>query len=124
MQFRQAIESSPEYVQARVNLALILAGRKEYPEARRQLSAAIALEPKNIKALTALGMIQEQTGDELAIESFRKVVELDPNVPESHLNLGIALPICIEALRWWVFHGRGLIAEERRSALQQRPGSE
>jgi tetratricopeptide (TPR) repeat protein len=41
--------------------------------------------------LTALGMVQGRTGDPAAIATLRRVIELDPRSPESHLNLGIAL---------------------------------
>lgn len=89
--FRQAIENSTDYGQARVNLALLLAGRGDFGGAQQELAAALAKEPGNTKALTALGMIQGRTGNAAAPETFRKVVSLDPGSADAHLNLGIAL---------------------------------
>ena len=89
--FREALENSTGYTQARVNLALILAGRGDLQEARKDLETALSAEPGNIKALTALGMVQGRLGEAAAVETFRKVVKLDPKSPEAHLNLGIAI---------------------------------
>jgi tetratricopeptide (TPR) repeat protein len=89
--FRQAIENSPSYTQARVNVALILAARENFAEARRELETALASDPDNLKALTALGMVQSRTRDAAAIQTLSRVVSLDPNSADAHLNLGIAL---------------------------------
>ena len=84
--FSQAIENSPSYAQARVNLALILASRERFADARRELEAALTSEPGNSKALTALGMVQGRTREPGAVDTFRKVVALDPHSPDAHLN--------------------------------------
>ena len=47
--------------------------------------------PDNVKALTALGMVQGRTREPGAVDTFRKVISLDPLSPDAHLNLGIAL---------------------------------
>ena len=60
-------------------------------EARKELDLALQTAPKDIKALTALGMIQARSHDPSAIETFRKVVSLNPGSAEAHTNLGIAL---------------------------------
>ena len=56
-----------------------------------ELEAAPRAEPGNAKALTALGMVQGRTREPEAVDTFRKVVSLDPHSPDAHLNLGIAL---------------------------------
>src|SRR6266700_550125 len=89
--FSRAARTSARFTQARVNLALVLAARENFPEARRELETALALEPNHLKALTALGMVQGRTRDAAAIQTLRRVVSLDPNSAEAHHNLGIAL---------------------------------
>jgi Tfp pilus assembly protein PilF len=74
-----------------VNLALILAGRGDFTAARQELERGLEKDSGNVKALTALGMIEGKTNDPAAVDTFRKVVTLDPTSAEAHLNLGIAL---------------------------------
>jgi Flp pilus assembly protein TadD len=50
------------------------------------------LHPTDARALTALGQVQEQLGKlSDSIETFRKVIGLDPHSADAHVNLGIAL---------------------------------
>ena len=89
--FRQAIENSANYAQAHVNLALTLAGRGDFAAARPEFEQALAQDPGNAKALTATRDGSGPRGRSRAVETFRKVVALDPASPQAHLNLGIAL---------------------------------
>lgn len=90
--FRQAAESDPAYFEPHLNLAMLMAGQRRFPEASQQAEAAVRLAPSNVNALTTLAMIRTrlgQTGD--AISIFRKIVAVHPDSAEAHLNLGIAL---------------------------------
>ena len=50
------------------------------------------LHPRDAQALTALGQVQEQQGKlSESIETFRRVIGLDPLSADAHVNLGIAL---------------------------------
>jgi Flp pilus assembly protein TadD len=53
---------------------------------------AISLEPKHVEARTLLGWIElEIRGDvDEAIQQYAKVVELKPDSPQAHVNLGVA----------------------------------
>lgn len=60
--------------------------------AEEAFERAVMLQPRNARALTALGQVQEQEGklpDSIAI--FHKVIGLDPASADAHVNLGIAL---------------------------------
>jgi tetratricopeptide (TPR) repeat protein len=55
------------------------------------LETVLKTEPNDLRALTALGMVESRTGDANALTTFRKVVALDAHSFDAHLNLGIAL---------------------------------
>jgi Flp pilus assembly protein TadD len=90
--FRRASQDNPQYGEAFVNLGLILASESRFSEAEQALRRAIEISPNRTTALSAEAMIlmRLNRGDE-AIGYLRKVSTLDPNSPNAHLNLGIAL---------------------------------
>jgi len=64
----------------------------DFKKAEEAFEQAVALHPRDARALTALGQVQEQLGKfPESIETFRKVIELDPRSAEAHENLSIAL---------------------------------
>ena len=96
--FSEAIESyatalrlNPDYGDAHYNLALVLALQRRFNEAVPHYIAAARVEPRAVVfnnlgyALTALGRIDE------GVEAYRKAIQLDPTMAESHSNLGNAL---------------------------------
>jgi tetratricopeptide (TPR) repeat protein len=71
---------------------IALAQKGDFKNAESVFEQAATLHPRDARALTALGQVQEQLGKlPESIETFRKVIELDPLSPEAHENLGIAL---------------------------------
>ena len=71
---------------------IALAQKGDFKKAEEAFEQAVILHPRDARALTALGQVQEQLGElPESIETFRKVIELDPLSPEAHENLGIAL---------------------------------
>ncbi|HUS65615.1 MAG TPA: DnaJ domain-containing protein [Kofleriaceae bacterium] len=59
---------------------------------QRRLSQAIARQPKCIPAHFYAGQVAKQSGrTQAAIESFKQVVELNPNHPEANLELRVLL---------------------------------
>jgi tetratricopeptide (TPR) repeat protein len=71
---------------------IALAQKRDFKKAEEAFEQAVTLHPRDARALTALGQVQEQLGKlPESIETFRKVIELDPRSPEAHENLGIAL---------------------------------
>ena len=79
--------SSPE-----LKKGIALAEKGDFKKAEEAFEQAVKLHPRDPRALTALGQVQEQLGElPESIETFGKVIELDPLSPEAHENLGIAL---------------------------------
>jgi len=71
---------------------IALAQKGDLKGAEEAFERAVMLQPKDARALTALGQVQEQEGklpDSIAI--FHKVIGLDPASADAHVNLGIAL---------------------------------
>jgi tetratricopeptide (TPR) repeat protein len=81
------LSSDPE-----LEKGIALAQKGEFKKAEEAFGQAVILHPRDPRALTALGQVQEQLGElPESIETFRRVIELDPLSPEAHENLGIAL---------------------------------
>ena len=83
--------------------------------AKEAFQRAVSLRPRDPRALTALGEVQEQLGDYSAsIQTFREVIEIDRTSPEAHVNLAVALA------------DQGNLAnglEETEQAINLNPGS-
>jgi tetratricopeptide (TPR) repeat protein len=85
--FRGALEVNRQYGEAHLNLGLMLARKDQFADAEKELLMA----PPTVRSLTGLGMVPTRLGKPEAIETFRKVMSLDPGSAEARLNLGIAL---------------------------------
>lgn len=89
--YRSAIELSPEWVEAHINLgtALYQLGRME--ESRDVFQKAAVLDPRNALAHFNLGCMHDRLGDTpSAIEEFRAAVARAPHMADAHLNLALA----------------------------------
>lgn len=81
------VSGSPE-----MQSGIALAQRGDFKNAESAFKRAVTLDPRDARALTALGQVQDQLGEiPESVETFRKVIELDPLSPEAHENLAIAL---------------------------------
>lgn len=71
---------------------IALAQKGDLKGAEEAFEEAVVLQPRDPRALTALGQVQEQSGKlSESIETFSRVIELDPLSAEAHENLAIAL---------------------------------
>jgi len=91
VQLEQAVASSPEFVCARLFLAMSLMHTKRWGEAQRHFQLIVALaDEKRLQAIAynALGCIQAIYAHlEQAQGYFRKAIETDPAFAEPKLNL-------------------------------------
>ena len=86
-QQKDGLSASPE-----LQRGIALAQKGDFKRAEEAFEQAVTLHPRDARALTALGQVQEQLGklpESIAI--FRKVIELDPRSADAHENLGISL---------------------------------
>jgi len=84
-----AARVSPEYWAARYNTGLALLEAERFDEARSALEVANALKQDEPDVLDALGRAFDGTGEtENALTSFKRAIEINPQMFESYNNLG------------------------------------
>src|ERR671914_210412 len=88
---RRGLEDCPGSPEIRDELAAhLLAERRDLHEALRLSEEAVALGRDEIRHLYTLGEVRLSLGDEAgAAEAYRAMLDLDPENPEAHLELGI-----------------------------------
>ena len=98
--YEKALEFSPDHAMALLNKAASLRDQKRLDEASQVQRRAIEVLGPQIEANPApygmlhvnLGNLLAQAGKgEEALESYKKALELDPNLVDAHLNLGLLL---------------------------------
>jgi cytochrome c-type biogenesis protein CcmH/NrfG len=84
------LDKNPQDKEVILNLADSFMMIRSYDRARKFFERALAIDSKNIHALMGLGMCYYQSEDfDKAINSFGKLLEIDPNDPMAHYNIGI-----------------------------------
>ncbi|WP_414661565.1 tetratricopeptide repeat protein [Horticoccus sp. 23ND18S-11] len=87
-QFHRALELSPDYVNARTQLAAIAIGQQNYDEARRHIEDTIRIEPENAALHVNLGALWMRVGRPAdAIPHFEQALRLNPDSGPAHLEL-------------------------------------
>jgi tetratricopeptide (TPR) repeat protein len=75
------VELNPDYVEGWNRRATLHYTRKEFGESLADLGRVLALEPRHFGALTGLGLIMQELGDEKrALEAFRKALDINPHL--------------------------------------------
>jgi tetratricopeptide (TPR) repeat protein len=73
------VEIAPNFVEARAQRATLYYVTKNIPGALADLRVVIAREPRHYGALTGLGVILQEIGEEKrALEAFRRALAIDP----------------------------------------------
>ena len=77
---------------ARNKRALVLLARGDRAGAAGEIAAALALDPACVAALVNAGTLELEAGcADAAIARFEAAIRIDPDYPEAHHNLGVAL---------------------------------
>jgi tetratricopeptide (TPR) repeat protein len=80
------VELDPSYVEGWNRRATVHYMRKEFGQSMTDIRRVLALEPRHFAALTGLGLILQEIGDEKqALDAFRKALAVNPRmhkVPE------------------------------------------
>ena len=75
------IELNPTYVEGWNRRATLRYMRKEFGESLADIRRVLTIEPRHFGALTGLGLIMQEFGDEKrALEAFRKALDLYPHL--------------------------------------------
>jgi tetratricopeptide (TPR) repeat protein len=75
------VEIKPDYVEAWNRRATVYYLKKDFGRALADLRQTLALEPRHFGALSGLGMILQDVGDEKhALEAFRRALAINPRL--------------------------------------------
>jgi tetratricopeptide (TPR) repeat protein len=75
------VDLKPDYVEGWNRRATLYFEKREYSRAMSDIARVLALEPRHFGALTGLGMILEDVGDDRqALQVFRRALEVDPHL--------------------------------------------
>lgn len=75
------VKIKPDYVEAWNRRATIYFSKKDYGAAMGDIRQVLRLEPRHFGALSGLGMILQELGDDKhALEAFRRVVNVYPRI--------------------------------------------
>ncbi|HMG17403.1 MAG TPA: winged helix-turn-helix domain-containing protein [Gemmatimonadales bacterium] len=108
--FRRAIELNPNYATAHHWYAEHLMWRGRFDEALRESDRALQLDPLSLIIATDRGEILYLARQyDRAIETWRSVLELDPEFPRAHLIQ-------------WAYVEKGMLAEARADFERHGPG--
>lgn len=90
-EFQKAIDLDPKSAHAHDNLATVLAEKGQLVDALFEYVEALKADPESPTALHYLASFLAGQGHDLAINLYRKSIELDYEFPDAHLNLALAL---------------------------------
>jgi tetratricopeptide (TPR) repeat protein len=75
------IDLKPDFPEAWNRRATMYFTKKDYGHALADIAQTLAREPRHFGALTGLGMILQEMGeDKRALEAFRRALEIDPHL--------------------------------------------
>lgn len=87
--FDDAIVKNSDFVPALVNRANLNIKRLEFMPAEADLNKCITIDPENVEALIALGIVQKKTGRIKAAKStFERAIDANPESGIARFNLG------------------------------------
>lgn len=85
---QSAVEHDPRHAASRWELAVYLLQLERYTEAEQHLRVFLEEHPERANAFNLLGVCQVHLGDRGGAEaSFRRALELDPNLNDAAMNL-------------------------------------
>jgi tetratricopeptide (TPR) repeat protein len=89
--YRHAVDGSPEWVEAHINLGTTLFQMARWQESMEAFSTAVALDASSALAHFNLGCICDRLGNTgRAVEEFQTAIALAPQMADAHLNLALA----------------------------------
>jgi Flp pilus assembly protein TadD len=95
--YRKSVAANPQIFESTLNLGILLARQDNTEEAVKYLKAATQLKPTAnadegvARAWLSLGLVQQDTDPQAALDDFAKAASLTPFDPEPHLSAGLLL---------------------------------
>lgn len=90
--FEHVATLRPDYADVFTNMAIVEIQWERYGEARPHLAKALALDPKNVRALYYRALVERNEGKlDLAIADFNEVLNRFPRSKDAHRELGFSL---------------------------------
>jgi adenylate cyclase len=121
--FRHGLELSPNFAEMHAHYAMCLVFFGRNDEALSEVQRALALDPLSPRFGFTSGKLRFFMRQyDTAIEQYRKTLELDPNFPAAHENLGYAYEkkgMQKEAIAEWV-NALTLAGEKEEAAMLQQ----
>lgn len=87
--FEQVLDKQPSNFYAHYNLGVLDQQAKDTASALREYGAALAINPNYVPALFNQATIVAVNDPTAAIETYRRVIALQPHAPTAYLNLGL-----------------------------------
>ncbi len=151
--YRQAIKNSPSYSQAHNNLGIALSDQGKLEEAIQAYQNVLKINPNHLEACNSLGIVLKDLGKinsnhgptynnlgnalrdqgklEKAVQAYKQAIEINPQFPEAHHNLGTSLFLagdfenCWKHYEWrWQCPNTHLSLKERHLPQRRWEGSE
>ena len=87
----EAISANPSYLEARINLGLVLSQNSDPAGAANVYREILKQNPGRAEIHNNLGLVLMQMKDSKAEVAFKEALRLKPDYAEAHYNLGLAL---------------------------------
>jgi tetratricopeptide (TPR) repeat protein len=89
---REAIQESPDDVEAQLRIGLIYGELKDYVKAIEQIKLVLVLRPQELRVRDHLAYLYEEMKDfDKAIAEYRTIIQADERYSDAHLHLGYLL---------------------------------
>ena len=86
----RVVKDHPDFGPGHAQYGEMLARKKAYEEAKRELEKGIALGYKDAESLNYLGISRGELGQhQAAVEAYKEAIQLDPRLAAAYLNMAI-----------------------------------
>ena len=110
--YEKALAIQPNFALGQRGLGMLQFQQQNYADAAKHLARSVDLGLSDAKLFNFLGIAYSRTNrQQKAIESYRKSIQIDPELAEAHLNLGYA---------YEELHNLGLARQEYQQACRLR----
>ena len=88
VKFNEVIEKAPDFAEGWNKRATVYYLRQQLSQSMQDVQKTLALEPRHFGALSGIGLIFMEIGDQIgAIKAFEEVLKLHPHSPGTQNNL-------------------------------------